>query len=161
MTSSSTEEVTRSIGKFGRFALFGIVALCVAGVTGWNIGAGPNADPPYEFNQMVDVAKVDASDARIREAFSIVDCEYVWRLRLRPEQLDAVVADQELPQSDGLPDTFNAAFPLLWRPVTTKASQFFATEQFPFTSRGPDGDHWAAMYDPEQQFLYVWFKGNF
>ena len=161
MTSSSADEVTRSIGKAVRFALFGIFALCVAGVTGWTIGAGPNADPPYEFNQMVDVANAETSGARIREAFSIVDSEYVWRLRLSPDQLDAVVADQELPQSDGLPDTFNAAFPLLWRPVTTKASRFFATEQFPFTSRGPDGDHCAAMYDSEQQFLYVWFKGNF
>ena len=161
VSSNNADEVTRSIEKAGRFALFGLVSLCVVAVTAWTIGAGPNADPPYEFKQMVDAAKADTSDARIRESFAIVDREYVWRLRLSPDQLDAVLTDRELPESHDLPDNFSAAFPLLWRPVKTKASRFFATEQFPFTSRGPDGDHYAAMYDSEQQFFYVRFKGNF
>ena len=42
-----------------------------------------------------------------------------------------------------------------------KNNQYLSTPNFPGDSRGPDGYHFFAIYDPESQRLYVWHKDNF
>lgn len=161
MSTPEAQSLARDISRGGRVALLAMAVVLVLGVLGWLVGFGPNAEPPYEFNEMVKAAKANPSDARIRESYSFMDQEYLWRLSLTPAQLEAVIAHQELAEARPFPAAFVNAFPLVWRPATTKEARFFSTPEFPFDSRGHDGDHWAAMYDAQQGFLYVWFKGNF
>ncbi len=119
---------------------------------------------PLQFKEMVEATKADTSDAKIWQLTDFLDTEAVWRLQLSHKQFNTVVSETtELVECDGdiVPPQFCEAFPFWWRPTANNQCQFFTTPNFPWTSRGQDGNNVAMMYDPETHYLYVWNKDNF
>jgi hypothetical protein len=143
-----------------------VCILCLV-MAGWLLfGIGPiytASAHPHEFTRMVETANADTSDAKISGLGSFIDTEHVWRIALTSDQLERVIADYGLVAvpADNVPKSFWRAFPRWWRPKRNNNSRYLSTPNFPAHSRGPDGDHCFAMYDPQSQRFYVWYKFNF
>jgi hypothetical protein len=122
-----------------------------------------DAVSPHEFKRMAELASADTTSAKIAGLGSFLDREYVWRLSASDDQFDRIVKEYGLvtmaPQD--VPGSFWQAFPRLWAPSPTVNSSYFATPGFPADARGDDGEHYFAMYDSQNERLYVWCKFNF
>ena len=95
-----------------------------------------------------------------------MDTESVWRVTATEDQMLTVTKGlSELDlierESTEIPEKFEFRFPLFWRPSRTADCRFFTTPDFPWDSRGHDGNQLAIMYDAKTLHLYVWNKDNF
>lgn len=142
----------------------GVTCLAVLGIIFLDIGPVYDVKEwPWGFEEMVRSSGADASDAKVYCRSRFIDSEYVWRLSLSPDQTQQVIAEFDwitVPRPQ-VPSVFWQAFPFWWRPTSTTSCQFFSTPGFPVGTRGPDGDYYLVMYDPQKQFIYVWNKFNF
>jgi hypothetical protein len=118
---------------------------------------------PHDLERMVKIAGVSPSDVKADCIYSFFDSEYVWRLRITPSKLDEVTSEFQLCEigTSKVPRQFLRAFPIWWRPGRGESDRYLSTPDFPVRGRGPDGDHYFAMYDVHNQFLYVWYKLGF
>jgi hypothetical protein len=120
-------------------------------------------DWPYGLERMVEIGQVKAKDIELYGLGRFIDSEYVWQIKVSSHGLDTIADELGLatvPPSS-VPSEFWQAFPTRWGPEPRQASQYFSTPSFPATSRGEDGDHLFAAYDPRTEILYVWCKSNF
>jgi hypothetical protein len=143
---------------------FCFTCLAILGIIFLGIGPVYSAhELPFLYIEMVKTANADITEAKVYCLGDFIDSEHVWRLKLSPGQLEKVVAKYGLAtiQPQKVPTSFWRAFPFWWRPSLNSNSRFLATVNFPSHSRGPDGEHCFAMYDSQEQLLYVWYKLNF
>jgi len=116
---------------------------------------------------MVRTTQADTENLRVRESpWGFMDTEAVWRLKLDPKQLELLMQDLDTFEvatipAEEVPPGFEAAFPWRWRPTRGANCEFYRTPNFDWGDRRADGNHFAMMYDPVSQFLYVWNKDNF
>ncbi len=118
---------------------------------------------PDECRRMAEIGGADRADSKVVGLGGFLDSAHAWRLSLDPVGLDAIAAKFELhPLPAGnAPSSFWEAFPRWWRPSHEQDCRYLSTLDFPAQSRGEDGYHYFAMYDPRNEWLYVWHKFNF
>jgi hypothetical protein len=129
-------------------------------------GGGPVysvASYPSDVQQMARLANGNVSDAKVYNLGGFMDTEHVWRQTLSAEQVDRIFPEYRLQPVpvDKVPRTFWKSFPYWWRPRADANCRYWSTADFPATERGPDGNHYFAMYDSQKQWFYVWLKSNF
>lgn len=143
-----------------------VIVLLAVALWFFLFGSGPiffESSYPREFVRMAQIAGVDTSGGKIFGRGAFIDTEHVWRLSMTPQQLEQVTTNygwSEIP-SGSAPTALLQAFPFWWRPSHGTNCRFLATPNFPANSRGPDGEHYLAMYAPDQEQFYVWYKSNF
>lgn len=150
----------------GCVSLNALCGICLALLAWQLLGVGPvNSKTawPREAREMAEVCEARPTEVKIYCLGGFIDSDYVWRMPADDGDVKRVVADYGLlpVSSEEVPGTFRGLFPMRWHPRHRSDSQYFATASFPAFDRGPDGDHFFAMYDPTNQWLYVWYKSNF
>ena len=94
---------------------------------------------------------------------AFIDAEWLVRARLAGPDLDRLAGKLGLRPMDGKqidPAFFNMP-PYWWHPVVSGPTRVLATAGFPKTGRGADGWHALAVWNPDDQLLYLWIKDNF
>ncbi|QDT67674.1 hypothetical protein MalM25_05750 [Planctomycetes bacterium MalM25] len=93
-----------------------------------------------------------------------LDEEYLWRLDIKPDQLELVIDELDLESIDWelpTPEMFERRQPTWWRSDTDEDAQMFISSFFSLHDRGNDGEHFFAVYNKESGALRVWHKSNF
>lgn len=113
----------------------------------------------YSFKNM----KVSFGDPRYYRLGSFIDSEWLWQARVSDKDLHTVSdrLDMHPITLNQIGDEFLRMPPYWWRPVISDRIQVFATTNFPMQSRGSDGLHLLATWNPEDQILHMWIKDNF
>jgi hypothetical protein len=106
---------------------------------------------------------ISPDESRSYIVSDFIDEEIVWRTRL-PEEKIALIAQEfrmERVSPDSLPGKFFQMPPYWWWPRVTEHSTAWLTPGFPESDRGPDGKYGVAIWDADNQVLYMWLKSNF
>jgi hypothetical protein len=151
----------------GGVLMIGSLVVVLFMFLGWVLlGIGPllpHHSRPWGLSRMVEVSGVAAREIKVAGVGGWLDREYVWRLPMASDELEAIAAEYELEEVSArdTPGCFWRIFPPWWRPWHRPSSRYLSTRDFPSVQRGPDGEHFFAMYDPGAERLYVWCKSNF
>jgi len=110
---------------------------------------------------VVDYGRVRMIEERCLDGF--IDWHYAYRIECDSTVMDALVSTYQMaPRLDPeLRSAFREVFPetvdCLMRSVAVSASPEFSH----IGRGGPDGDHFAALYDEKTSRLYLWAHFNF
>ncbi len=95
--------------------------------------------------------------------FEFLDSEWLWQAKISEEELNRL-ADKlrmsEIP-SEQIGAQYKNMPPYWWRPVISDQVHMLATDNFSMENRGPDGWHFLATWNPEDEILHMWIKDNF
>lgn len=111
----------------------------------------------------VRLSGLNVTDSRYYCLGSFIDSAWLWQSRMQESDLASFANQYNLHPVDGnqVPDAFRKMPPYWWQPSITDRSKIFSTPVFPMGERGPDGWHALAVWNPDDQVLYVWIKDNF
>ncbi len=114
--------------------------------------------PPY-----LEYTRVNVTDSRYYCLGQFIDSEWLWKARIQESELAVVTNRFRLQPVEGkqLPDEFFAMPPYWWNPSISDGTRVFSTPNFPLNERGEDGWYALAIWNPDDQLLYVWIKDNF
>lgn len=117
---------------------------------------------PFGYNALAEAAGIDTSDAKVFCIQDLIDSEHIWRWCATRSQVELIVKHLGLKpvRSRDVSTSFHGRFPLWYRPPA-KRGDCYQSDKFPIYGRGNDGEHYLICFDPESQFLYVWYKFNF
>jgi hypothetical protein len=155
------------VGRAGAYLFLPSFPICVMLLVARILfGIGPMYTPggwPNGLESMAKTAGADTSDIKAACLGRFIDAEYAWRMQMPPNRLEAVALEFQLSDvaAGGVPADFWKAFPFWWRPVRSGTNRYLSTAGFPAPNRGPDGEHYFALYDAPNEMLYVWCKSNF
>lgn len=152
-------------------SLFALSWLALLAVAYFLFGVGPvvlKSQWPLGLQEMVDETQASYWDVNAYCHSDFLDSEHVWRIKLPSESLEAALNsmayeegyEARLTQAS-IPIQFRELFPWRWRPSLRGDRRFYTTAEFPAASRGDDGVHCFAMFDPDAEQFYVWYKYNF
>ena len=91
---------------------------------------------------------------------SFIDSEYLWQARVVPQKIDEIMTALELSKTSEIPAEFYIKPPKWW-PAPAAEVIAYSSRNFPSRTRGGDGWHAFAVYDPQDERLSVWIKDNF
>ena len=94
---------------------------------------------------------------------SFLDKEGLWQVKVSENEWKQVIKQLSLDsiaQKD-VPSEFNDMPPYWWQPSFQASTQVYSTPNFPGKERGSDGFHAIALWNADDQLLYLWFKDNF
>lgn len=94
---------------------------------------------------------------------SFLDKEGLWQVQVSDEELKTITTELSLvtASKQDVPPEFNGMPPYWWRPVHQNSTQYFATPDFSETTKGTDGFHAIALWNPGDQLFYLWYNDNF
>ena len=93
-----------------------------------------------------------------------IDSEWLVRLPLAEKDLNRVVGKLGLQPLDPtqVPSKFLRMAPYWWRPTVTEGTRAYSSSLgFPIEGRGPDGWYAMAIWNPQDELMYLWIKDNF
>jgi hypothetical protein len=138
----------------------GFVLLAVAVVVARYVDfpAAHHGTPPY-----VSVSGLNVTDSRYYCLGQFIDSAWLWQARVPESDLAGLSEKFGLGPLDRneVPDAFRSMPPYWWHPSITERTKVLSTPSFPMDGRGPDGRHFLATWNPDDQVLYVWIKDNF
>lgn len=90
-----------------------------------------------------------------------IDTQYLWRVDGDREAIESLMTRLKLQKTDAIPDEFWRVRPYYWPKKDFNGSEAYRSPSFSASSRGRDGRHFFAVYDPDKNRAYVWLKDNF
>jgi len=117
---------------------------------------------PSELHHAFEDLDWSPRNGRYYTLRSFLDRESLWRATLSDTEVEGLAATAEMRATSPLQLVagFRHQPPYWWRPRITDTTRVYATPGFP-ADRGPDGWHAAAIWNPEDEVLYMWIKDNF
>ena len=103
------------------------------------------------------------NEGRFYQLPSFMDKEGLWQVNLSQAQLNRVVEQLGLRSiaKSQLPSGFNGMPPYWWRPLHNSTTQYFSTHDVPFDPTISGGFQAIAVWNPGDQYLYLWYKSIF
>lgn len=94
---------------------------------------------------------------------SFLDKEGLWRVQMNQSQLQSVLSklDLEPISASQFPKQFNGMPPYWWRPQHNPTTQYFSTGEFFVEQERSGGFHAIALWNPGDQYLYLWYRSFF
>ena len=111
----------------------------------------------------IRVSGFNITESRYYCLGQFIDSAWLWQARVPESDLAGLSEKFGLSPLDRneVPDAFRSMPPYWWHPSITERTKVQSTPSFPMDGRGPDGRHFLATWNPEDQVLYIWIKDNF
>ncbi len=92
-----------------------------------------------------------------------IDSHYLWQVKVSQHDLNLLSDKLQMHaiSKNQVGEAFRDMPPYWWRPDISPQIRVMATTNFPMAARGPDGWHFLATWNPEDDVLHMWIKDNF
>jgi hypothetical protein len=88
-----------------------------------------------------------------------IGSEWLLRIDAQPEVLEKLASENHMVPRNTAPDLFWKMPPYYWPRDLPKGGRLYSIASIP-EDRGPDGDHFLMLIDPQRSRAFVWFKNN-
>jgi len=90
-----------------------------------------------------------------------LDSEELWRVDAPSGAIEGFAGKLGMAPTTAAPDVFWHLPPYYWPRRLPVGGRLYTTPNFPADSRGPDGNHYFMLLDPNRRQAFVWAKINF
>lgn len=118
---------------------------------------------PLALQSFTDDMDLTLGNPRYYRLSSFIDSEWLWKTSLSEQDMSLLADKLKMRPilSDQIEDQFFNMPPYWWQPEISDQVRVIVTTNFPMGGRGSDGWHALAIWNPEDEVLYMWIKDNF
>ena len=140
-----------------------VVCLLVVGAARYKDFPMLHKGMPETLQYSLNDVNLPASDSRYYCIERFIDTQWLWQARLSEQDVErlAKTLDMHPISVKEIGSAYRRMPPYWWRPVISERVRVLSTAGFPMDSRGPDGWHALATWNPQDKVLHMWRRDNF